>query len=129
MKDEKESPVLPSIRVVVPEEYGTAYDEGGGRQWVERRQRMGRALVRQFESVEKDFLKKEKAFQKVAELMGQVFTDWNLTGDDGPLPKPWGNSEAFVALVDSDLDLFLWVSSLIYKSISQLLATEAAGKN
>ena len=106
-----------SIRIEVPvEEFGDAY-EG---QWVERRQRIGKPLVEEFEKMA-EFFTEDKAFKHGCKVLSTIFTDWNLGGDDGPLPKPWENPEAFKALLDSDLDLTLWVLGRIHMPIVQLV--------
>ena len=109
------------IRIDVPEEYGSAYTTNGERQWVERRQRMGRGLVKKLEDVDV-FTSDSKAFKEGCKVLATIFTDWSLCDDEGPLPKPWGNPEAFDALLECDLDLTLWVLEVLYMPISQLLA-------
>jgi len=105
------------IRIEVPvEEFGDAYTD----QWVERRQRIGKPIVAKFDEMSKFFTDK-KAFEHGCKVLAEIYTDWNLTGDDGPLPKPWGNPEAFKALLDSDLDLSLWVLGQIHKPMLQLV--------
>lgn len=105
------------IRIEVPaEEFGDAYKG----QWVERRQRIGGSWHREIEKIENVF-KDMKAFKKASVLLAAVFTDWNLEGDEGPLPKPWDNPDAFRALLDSDLDLALWVLTLTTRPIVQLV--------
>jgi hypothetical protein len=113
-----------SIRIEVPEDrFGDAYTTDGGRQWVERRQRLGRSLLRPLEEIENIYTD-EDAFKAACPLMAEIFTDWNLSGDDGPLPKPWRNAEAFWALMDSDVRLMLWVIELIHMPMSSLLAPD-----
>lgn len=116
------------FRIVVPKEYGDVYGEGDSREWIERRQRIGRPIILEFAGIKK-FLTDKKAFEKGCKLLGRIFSDWNLTGDYGPLPKPWENAEAFKALIDSDQDLFLWVVSTSYKSIAELISAEETLKN
>lgn len=113
-----------SIRIEVPEDrFGDAYTADGIREWVERRQRLGRSLLRQLEELEKIY-SDEDAFKTACPLMAQIFTDWNLSGDDGPLPKPWLNAEAFEALANSDARLWLWIIELIHMPVSSLLAPD-----
>lgn len=107
------------IRIEVPaEEFGDAY-EG---QWVERRQRIGRDAHKQLEELKVfDSKKGEKAFKTASEILATLFTDWTLEGDEGPLPKPWGNPGAFRALMDSDMDLTLWVLLQVARPMAQLV--------
>jgi len=63
----------------------------------------------------------EDAFKAACPLLAAVFTDWNLSGDEGPLPKPWRNAEAFQALMDSDVRLMLWIIELVHTPVSSLL--------
>ena len=106
-----------SIRIDVPvEEFGDAYKG----QYVRRRQRIGKPLVEQFEKMT-GFFTEVKAFKYGCKLLAEIFTDWTLEGDGGPLPKPWENPDAFVALLDSDLDLSLWVLGQIHKPVVQLV--------
>jgi len=105
------------IRIEIPvEEFGDAY----AGQWVERRQRIGRSTVVELEGI-KDVFKDPEQFAKISEVLATIFTDWTIGGDEGPLPKPWGNPEAFEALVESDLDLALWVLNLVPKPMLQLV--------
>jgi len=105
------------IRIEVPvEEFGDAY----AGQWVERRQRIGKPLVAKFDEMA-GFFTKEEAFEHGCKVLAEIYTDWSLTDDDGPLPKPWGNPEAFKAQVDSDLDLSLWLLEQIRKPVVALV--------
>ena len=105
------------IRIEVPvEEFGDAY----AGQWVERRQRVGGPPMRQLDELDNVF-KEDEQFETVSEIMSTIFTDWNLEGDSGPLPKPWGNPEAFKALLDSDMDLTLWVLIQSRRAMLQLV--------
>ena len=106
-----------SIRIEVPvEEFGDAYKG----QYVERRQRLGRDTHKELEALGNVF-SEDKAFEDACELMAAIFTDWTIEGDDGPLPKPWENPEAFKALMDSDMDLTLWVLGLPSIPVVQLV--------
>lgn len=119
-----ETKVPASIRVEVPEEYGSAYtNSDGSRQWVERRQRIGRSLIKKFEKLDK-YYTDDKAFKEGSKVLATVFTDWTLSDDEGPLPKPWGNPEAFDALLECDLDLSLWVLGLIHTTVAELIQPE-----
>lgn len=118
--------VPPGVRVEVPKDFGFAYGTKEEREWVERRQRIGKSLIKEFEELD-EFYTDEKAFKKGCKTLGKCFTDWNLTGDEGPLPKPWGNPGAFEALIESDLDLSLWVLGLIHQTMAVLL--EEPSKN
>jgi len=96
------------IRIDVPGEFGTIY-EG---QWVERAIRTSRddyKKIRQIEKSTASWLSDDRALANLSAPLSHIYTDWNLEGDDGPLPKPWGDSKAFEALAASDLHLFLWV--------------------
>jgi len=121
MTDEK---VPASIRVEVPEEFGSAYTNAdGNRQWVERRQRMGKSLIKKFEKLDK-FYTDDKAFKEGCKVLATVFTDWDLCDDHGPLPKPWDNPDAFDALLECDLDLSLWALGLIHMTVAELIQPE-----
>lgn len=114
----------PGIRIEVPEEYGSAYtNEAGEREWVERRQRIGRAFVKALQDVDYD-LEDDAKCKKAFELLGQVITGWSLSGDEGPLPEPWKNADAFFALLDSDLELTVWVVEIALKRTTDLIQTE-----
>lgn len=116
------SEVPAGIRIDVPEEYGSAYTTNGERQWVERRQRIGKSLAKKLEGLAEAFSDDNKAAKEAYKILATMFTDWTLCDDEGPLPKPWGSPEAFDALLECDLDLSLWVLGLIHQPISQLLA-------
>jgi len=119
-----ESKVPASIRVEVPEEYGSAYtNEDESRQWVDRRQRIGRRLRKKLQ-VLSGFFTEDKAFKEGCKVLGSIFTDWNLCSDEGPLPKPWGTPQAFEALLDSDEDVALWVLGLIFIPVAELIQPE-----
>lgn len=112
------------IRIDVPgDRFGDAYTTDGQREWVERRQRVGRDVLKQLEDLE-NLYSDEKAFKAACPLLAQIFTDWNLSGDDGPLPKPWGNPKAFHALMNSDVRLTLWIIELVHTPMSALLSTD-----
>ena len=105
------------IRIEVPvEEFGDAYTD----QWVERRQRIGKPIVAKFDEMV-GFFTKEEAFEHGCKVLAEIYTDWNLESDDGPLPKPWDNPEAFKALLDSDANLTLWVLEQIRKPVVALV--------
>jgi len=108
----------------VPEEYGDAYMWADGiRETVTRRQRVGRKLLKRLDVLTKLFTD-DKAFKEGCKILAEVFTDWTLSGDEGPLPKPWGNPQAFEALVDSDLELTIWVLRQIHVPITDLVKPE-----
>ena len=115
----KEKPA--AIRVEVPAEYGLAYDSGDGRQWVERRQRISGLVLKGLRAVIKNPFTDEEAFAELAKILATVFTDWDLEGDDGPLPQPWENAKAFHALFESDYRLMDWVGSLPFSTVGELL--------
>ena len=113
-----------SIPIEVPEDrFGDAYTTNGKREWVKRRQRIGRGLLKQLEGIE-DVFDDEEAFKEICLIYAQIFTDWNLSGDDGPLPKPWGNPEAFEALMDSDVRLWIWMVDQILMPMSAFLSPD-----
>ena len=106
-----------SIRIDVPvEEFGDAYKG----QYVRRRQRIGRDAHKELEGI-KNVFSDDKAFEASGKIMATLFTDWTIEGDDGPLPKPWENPEAFRALLGSDMDLTLWVLGLVSTPVVQLV--------
>lgn len=128
-----------AIRIEVPAQYGTAYNGEDGRQWVERRQRVSGKALRDLDGVgrkltggaqddlaqdakeaAKAAARDKEAFEKVCKVLAGIFTDWNLEGDKGPLPKPWGNPKAFAALFDSDFTLLVWVGSLPFVTVGDL---------
>lgn len=120
------------IRIEVPPEYGSAYTNEaddredmivGEREWVERRQRKGKSLVKGLQDIENIFTE-DKAFKEASKLLSQTFTDWTLSSDEGPLPKPWGNAKAFEALLESDLEVMLWVIRTAYMRTPDLVQTE-----
>lgn len=45
-------------------------------------------------------------------ILSLVITDWNLEGDDGPLPKPWLDPGAFLTLYLMDYNMLLWLLDL-----------------
>ena len=108
-----------AIRVEVPAQYGTAYDGEDGRQWVERRQRVSGRAIRDLEGLAEK-LSDEQAFKEICKVLAEIFTDWNLESDKGPLPKPWGNPKAFAALFDSDFTVLVWVGSLSFVTVGDL---------
>lgn len=113
-----------SIRIEVPEDrFGDAYTTDGKREWVDLRQRIGRGVRQQLEALE-NIYEDKKAFKKLCQSYAQIFTDWTLSGDDGPLPKPWGNPDAFEALMNSDTRLFLWLIELSYTPVSAFLSPD-----
>lgn len=111
---------IPTVRIEVPEEYGTAYDGEDGRQWVERRQRIGGKYIRELDGLAQK-VTDEEGFKVISKVLSQLFTDWNLEGDEGPLPKPWKSAKAFQALFDSDFNLLMWVASLPFLSMREAL--------
>ena len=113
---------IPVIRVEVPEQFGTAYDGADGRQWVERRQRIGGSVLRVLSGLS-DKLSDEEAFPIICQELSKTIVDWNLEGDDGPLPKPFKNKKAFVALFESDYRVMDWVGSLPFTPMARLLET------
>jgi hypothetical protein len=115
----KEKPA--AIRIEVPQEYGDAYDGEDGRQWVERRQRISGEALRSIDRVNQKLMgEDEKMFKEACKVLAEMFTDWNLEGDEGPLPKPWGNPKAFSALFASDWVVCLWVATLPFQSVGDL---------
>lgn len=109
------------IKIRVPEQFGSAYtNSDGSRQWVERRRQIGKELVKKFRQVDQ-FYADDKLSSEGCRLLANVFTDWSLCDDEGPLPKPWHNPDAFDALFDCDLDLFLWILSLNDGAVARLL--------
>jgi hypothetical protein len=123
-EEDKMAEVPVGIKIEVPEErFGDAYTKNGEREWVERRQRLGRKVLKQLAELENIYTD-EEAFKLACPLLAQIFTDWNLSGDEGPLPKPWANAEAFEALMDSDVRLMLWVIDLVHMPMSALLVPE-----
>ena len=111
---------IPTIRIEVPAEFGTAYDGAEGRQWVERRQRISGKLLKQMENLGEK-VSDEKAFPLICEELAKVILDWNLEGDKGALPKPYKNKKAFEALFESDFSLLMWVAFLPFLSMARLL--------
>ena len=113
-----------SIRIEVPEDrFGDAYTTNGKREWVEKRQRIGRGIRKQLEEIE-NIYEDEKAFKEACQAYAQIFTDWTLSADDGLLPKPWDNPDAFEALMNSDTRLFLWLIELSYAPMSEFLSPD-----
>lgn len=110
------------IRVAVPDEFGSVYDNAdGSRQYVERRQQVGKAAVAELKNLV-ELLKEEERFEKVCEVFQSVYLDWDLADSvDGPLPKPWQNPEAFKLLIDMDINLALWTVGLIHAPMSRLI--------
>lgn len=109
------------IRIEVPEDCGTVY-EG---QWVERAIRVSRddyKAIRAVESARKtNWMRDDKLLSRLSGSLAHIYTDWNLEGDDGPLPKPWREPKAFEALAASDLHLFLWVLQKSLAPFGQLV--------
>jgi len=69
-----------------------------------------------------DIFSKEKQFKKACQIYQSIFTDWNLAdSQEGALPKPWLNPEAFESLMDMDMRLTLWVIGLVFVSMARLL--------
>lgn len=107
------------IRVPVPEEYGAVY-EG---QWVERAIRVSRddyKAIRDTEGGKVSWMRDDKLLASLSVALSHIYTDWNLEGDDGPLPKPWGDPKAFEALAASDLYVFLWLVRICLSPVSEL---------
>jgi len=81
-------------------------------QWVERRIRVGRQLLQpMWDSLGNLLNMTEDDLNTLCNHLAQIYVAWNLEGEDGPLPEPWGNPDAFLALADSDLALFDWVGA------------------
>ena len=69
-----------SIRIEVPEDrFGDAYTTDGNRQWVDRRQRLGRGLLRQIEELENIYTD-EEAFKAACPL--DAATSFSMTNRD-----------------------------------------------
>ena len=115
-----------AIRIDVPEEFGSVYTNAdGSRQYVERRQQIGRGFHKELEDLTQLFTEEEQ-FDKACKVFQWLFTDWDLADDSsGSLPKPWQNPKAFAALADMDLDLTLWVLGLIRMTMAQLIALQS----
>lgn len=114
--DREAAEFVPSaVRVEVPEDYGACY----AGQYIERRVRIGRRVLRVLDGL-KQFVADDEQFQTACEIFSALITDWNLKGEEGPLPKPWGNPQAFVELADSDIDLFIWLNNTIYRPVHLL---------
>jgi hypothetical protein len=114
-----------SIKVMVPTEFGTVY-EG---QWVERVIRVSRddyKAIRQLEDAKVSWMRDDKLLAELSAILSHLFTDWNLEGEEGPLPKPWEEPKAFEALAASDLHLFLW---LLRKSLASVAELAEPAKN
>lgn len=95
-----------AIRVPVPtEQYGAVYEA----QWVERVIRVKREFYKGIRDVDVKFMRDDEALAELSAILCHVYANWNLEGDDGPLPEPWGDPKAFEALAASDLNLFLWI--------------------
>ena len=114
------------IRIEVPEEFGSVYTNAdGSRQYVERRQQIGRGIRKEFVGLSELFSEDEQ-FEKACETFQWLFTDWDLADSTtGPLPKPWQTPGAFTALMDMDQDLALWVMQLVNKTMAQLIALQS----
>ena len=113
-----------SIRIEVPEDrFGDAYTTDGKREWVKRRQRIGRGAIDELAGL-KDILDDKKAFKKTCLVYAKIFTDWNLSGDDGLLPKPWDNPDAFDALMNSDVRLWLWIIEVVHMPMAEFLSPD-----
>ena len=110
---------IPAIQIPVPEEYGDAYDGEEGRQWVLRKQRIGRKWLKELDGLAEK-VSDDKAFKAICGALSEIILDWNLEGDEGPLPKPHKNSKAFQALYDSDFAVAMWVAQLPFFSIARL---------
>ena len=119
-----------SIRIEVPEEFGSVYtNEDGSRQYVERRQQVGRSMIRALEALDALFTEEEQ-FEKACEIYKSIFTDWDLADSQtGPLPKPWQNAKAFEALMDMDMRLTLWVIGLVFTSMARLLDIQSSDED
>lgn len=109
-----------AISIDVPERFRDAY-EG---QWVKRRIRVSRSIWKAIVSGGTKYFEDDKILAEIAASLAEVFTDWNLEADDGPLPKPWGNPEAFLALADSDIELCAWVVNTSIAPLASLVESE-----
>jgi len=109
-----------SARITIEVPVGKFGDAYAG-QWVERCQYIGKPLIdlwSQFIALFMAGVLTEAALlERGHRVLAQIYTDWNLEGDAGPLPKPWGNPEAFRTLADNDLNLALWVAGLPAKPV------------
>ena len=110
---------IPAIQIPVPEDFGDAYDGTEGRQWVQRRQRVGGTGLKQIEKLSEK-ISDDKMFKVICDVLSEMYLDWNLESDEGPLPKPYKNRKAFEALFESDFSLFMWVGTLPFYRVSTL---------
>ena len=120
-------------RIPVPiDRFGSAYDG----QWVERRARPDRlfdmmvAIITNGPGYRLGDLHTQ--IEQQAKILAMTFTDWNLEGDDGPLPKPWLDPGAFLAILETDYRLLMWlmdvaaafaVKTMIGRRLDRMLAT------
>lgn len=111
----------PGIRVTVPDYFGDSYGEGDDRQWVERRQHIGRGKsLSDFKGLGE--LKPEEAFETICERLPDYIIAWNLTDESGEtLPDPWKNPEAFRALAEDNWELMLWLSEVVTSPLALLV--------
>lgn len=110
-----------SIRIHLPkEEFGEAYDG----QWVDRTVRVGRDVWKKLDAIGMDYFRDDKVLDETADVLATVFTGWNLESNNGPLPQPWGNKNAFIELADSDFNLFIWLLNKAMSALSTIVASE-----
>ena len=116
-----QSKIPPSIRFHLPKEnFGEWYED----QWLERVVKVGRGAFKALKEVGLEYFSDDEALDVTADALAKVFTAWNLEDNDGPLPQPWENPDAFVALANSDLNLFAWVVSWALQPLELLIGSE-----
>lgn len=101
-------------RIYIPtKRFGSVYDG----QWVERRREYDHQLGLWAFHVTTAPLYRNHVSAKLNLIATEIFTDWNLSGHEGPLPKPWQNAKAFEALMNTDLTLWIWLLQLAAQPI------------
>jgi len=109
----------------VPESWGDAFGGGENRQWLERKVYIGRDVKVEIGKLLDIGYSQQKAFQRLCEIFSNCITGWGFTTEDGEaLPDPWQNPDAFDALADISLDLFLWCSRAIHTPLHFLVSVE-----
>jgi len=103
-------------RFYIPiEQFGSVY-EG---QWVERRREYDQQLGLWAHAVTTAPLYRDDVSGKLNLIASRVFTDWNFCGDEGRLPKPWQNAQAFKALMNTDEAVWTWLMELAVQPITE----------